>query len=144
MCSSHLPCHKQFPKCVHKLLLFFLSFRASHEAYGGSQARDPIRAVASSLYHGHSNGRSEPQLQPIPQLMARRILNPLSEGGQGSNLRLCGYQSDSFPLSHGRNSYSILYNVYMGFHYLNVSCPYWQSLFFASNFYPKFWCCKWC
>ena len=35
-------------------------------AYGGSQARDEIRAVAASLYH--SNARHEPRLQPTPQL----------------------------------------------------------------------------
>ena len=48
-------------------------------AYGSSQARGRIGAVAAGLRHSHSNARSEPSLQPTPQLMATQILNPLSE-----------------------------------------------------------------
>ena len=44
-------------------------------AYGGSQARGPIEAVAAGLHHGHSNAGSEPHLQPTPQLTGQhRIL----------------------------------------------------------------------
>ena len=41
---------------------FFVLFliRATPVAYGGSQARGPIRAVATCLRHSHSNARSEP------------------------------------------------------------------------------------
>ena len=39
-------------------------------AYGGSQARGPIGAVADSLRHSHSNAGSEPCLRPTPQLTA--------------------------------------------------------------------------
>ena len=39
-------------------------------AYGGSQARGPIGAVAASLHQSHNNEGSEPRLQPTPQLMA--------------------------------------------------------------------------
>ena len=39
-------------------------------AYGGSQARGRIRAVAAVLHHSHSNVGSEPHLQPVPQLTA--------------------------------------------------------------------------
>ena len=39
-------------------------------AYGGSQARGRIRAVATALHQSHSNWRSKPWLQPTPQLMA--------------------------------------------------------------------------
>ena len=39
-------------------------------AYGGSQARGRIRAVAASLWPSHSNVGSEPYLQPTPQLTA--------------------------------------------------------------------------
>ena len=49
---------------------FFGLFRAALVAYGGSQARDLIGAVAASLCHSHSNVGSEPCLQPTPQLMA--------------------------------------------------------------------------
>ena len=43
---------------------------AAPAAYGGSQARGPIRAVATGLCQSHSNAGSEPHLQPTPQLMA--------------------------------------------------------------------------
>ena len=51
-------------------LFIFCLFRAASMAYGGSQARGLIKAVAASLHQSHSNARSEPCLQPIPQLMA--------------------------------------------------------------------------
>ena len=37
-------------------------FRATPKAYGSSQARGPIRAVATGLHHAHSNAGSEPHL----------------------------------------------------------------------------------
>ena len=40
------------------------------EAYGGSQARGQIEAVATGLLHSHSNTESEPHLWPILQLTA--------------------------------------------------------------------------
>ena len=49
-------------------LSFFFSvfclFRATPTAYGGSQARGPIRATAAGLCQSHSNARSEPCLWP--------------------------------------------------------------------------------
>ena len=51
-------------------LFVCLLFRAAPEAYGGSQARGPIRAAAASLRQGHSNARSKPYLPPTPQLVA--------------------------------------------------------------------------
>ena len=39
-------------------------------AYGGSQARGRIGAVAAGLHPSHSNAGSEPSLQPTPQLTA--------------------------------------------------------------------------
>ena len=42
---------------------------AAPTAYGGSQARGPIGAVAASLRQSHSN--AEPRLQPTPQLTAK-------------------------------------------------------------------------
>ena len=41
---------------------FFAFFRAAPEAYGGSQARGPIGAIAAGLHHSHSNTRSQPHL----------------------------------------------------------------------------------
>ena len=54
-------------------LFIYLSFcllRAAPMAYGGSQARSLIRAVATSLCQSHSSEGSEPHLQPTPQLSA--------------------------------------------------------------------------
>ena len=56
--------------------LFF--FRAKNVAYGGSQARGPIRAAAG-LHHSHCNTGSEPNLGTTPQLMAMLDPNPLIE-----------------------------------------------------------------
>jgi len=55
------------------LFFFFCHFAiswAASTAYGGSQARGRIGAVATSLRQSHSNAGSEPHLQPTPQLMA--------------------------------------------------------------------------
>ena len=43
---------------------------AAPAAYGGSQARGRIGAVATSLRQSHSNAGSESHLQPTPQIMA--------------------------------------------------------------------------
>ena len=52
------------------LSFFFFFFRAASMAFGGSQTRGLIGAIAVGLHHSHSNTRSELCLQPIPQLMA--------------------------------------------------------------------------
>ena len=71
-------------KCPKYLFFFFLSFVfvvvvvvvvvaiswAAPAAYGGSQARGRIGAVATGLRQSHSNAGSEPRLQPTPQLTA--------------------------------------------------------------------------
>ena len=57
-----------------KLDFFFFAFWAIPEAYGGSQARDQIRATAAG--HSHSHDRSELHLRPTPQLMATRDPQP--------------------------------------------------------------------
>ena len=50
-------------------VLFFVFSRASRMAYGGSQARGRIRAIAAGLHHSHSIAGSEPQ-RPTPWLTA--------------------------------------------------------------------------
>ena len=59
-------------KLSFKIFFFclFVFFRAASAAYGSSQARRRIQAVAASLHHSHSNARSKPYLQPTPQLTA--------------------------------------------------------------------------
>ena len=61
-------------------------------AFGSSQARGRIRAVATGLHQ--SNTRSKPCLQPTPQLMATPDPQP-TEQSQGSNPQPLGSQSDS-------------------------------------------------
>ena len=56
--------------------LLFCLFRTAPTAYGGSQARGPIRAAATGLHQSHCNAGSKPRLQPSWQGW---ILNPLSE-----------------------------------------------------------------
>ena len=71
---------------IVSFLFFFFLLMAAPAAYGGSQARVPIEAVATSLHHSHSNAGSEPSLQPTPQLMAMPDIQP-TEQGQRSNLQ---------------------------------------------------------
>ena len=48
----------------------FCIFRAAPAAYGGSQAKGQIGAVAAGLRQSDSNAGSEPHLQPTLQLTA--------------------------------------------------------------------------
>ena len=48
--------------------VFLLFLWATPMAYGGSQARGPIGAVATVLRQSHSIVGSKPHLQPTPQL----------------------------------------------------------------------------
>ena len=52
------------------IYLFILLFRATPMAHEGSQVRSLIGATAAGLHQSHSNTRSEPRLQPTPQLTA--------------------------------------------------------------------------
>ena len=66
--------------CQATLILFFFSFFfffcffaiswAALTAYGGSQDRGQIGAVAAGLGQSHSNAGSELRLQPTPQFTA--------------------------------------------------------------------------
>ena len=73
---------------------FFVFSRAAPAAYGDSQARGPVGAVAAGLHHSHSNVGSQPRLQPTPQLTATPDPQP-TEQGQGLNLKPYVSQSDS-------------------------------------------------
>ena len=57
---------------------------AAPAAYGGSQARGLIGAVAAGLRHSHSDAGTEPHLQLTPQLTATPGPQP-TEQGQVSN-----------------------------------------------------------
>ena len=66
----------KFCSLTPELIIIFVLFclfafsRAAPAAYGGSQARGPIEAVAGSLLQSHSNVGYEPRLRPTPQLTA--------------------------------------------------------------------------
>ena len=55
--------------CLLSVVVVAISW-AAPTAYGGSQARGLIGAVATGLRQSHSNAGSEPSLQPTPQLTA--------------------------------------------------------------------------
>ena len=84
-------CHERRQGVGEQLALFyFLLFGAAGAAYGSSQARGRIRALAAGLYHSHSNGGSELCLPPTPQLTVTADPQP-TEQGHGSNLHPHGY-----------------------------------------------------
>ena len=51
-------------------LIFFCLFKAASMAYGDSQARGWLGAVAVGLYHSYNSVGSKLHLRPIPQFMA--------------------------------------------------------------------------
>ena len=80
-------------------------------ADGGSQARGPIRATAASLHHSHSNAGSRP-----------------TEQGLGLNGHPHGCSSGSFPLSHDRNSWEVIF-----IQHIFITSKMWLDL---SNYWP--------
>ena len=68
-----LPGHSVTEVVIQQYSFFFCLFAiswAAPMAYGGFQARGPIRAVATGLHQSHSNMGSEPRLRATPQLTA--------------------------------------------------------------------------
>ena len=61
---------KRDGKNLFTYFCLFVFSRAAPMAYGGSQARGLIGAVAPGLRQSHSNAGSEPYLQPTLQLTA--------------------------------------------------------------------------
>ena len=78
-------CCKHINKYTLSMLPFFcccclFAFSgAAPMAYGGSQARGRIRAVAAVLHQSHSDAGSELHLRPTPQLLAMPDSQPLSK-----------------------------------------------------------------
>ena len=56
--------HAAIVHLAGKKCFCFLLFRATPAAYGGSQARGRIGAVATGLHYSHSNEGSELHLRP--------------------------------------------------------------------------------
>ena len=64
-----------------RINFFFLLFRAKLAAYGGSQARGPIGAVATGLCYSHSHSNARSELCYLHHSSGQcRILNPLKSG----------------------------------------------------------------
>ena len=70
--------------CLFVCFYLFAISWAAPAAYGGSQARGRIGAVATGLRQSHSNAESEPRLQPTLQLTATPDPQP-TEQGEGLN-----------------------------------------------------------
>ena len=67
---SYIVLFQYFKRLLFFLFGLFAFSRVAPMAYGGSQARDLIGAVATSLRQSHSNSGSESCLRPTPQLTA--------------------------------------------------------------------------
>ena len=67
--NQHMICHT-LPRGQVPMPFFVCLFRDALMAYGGSQARGRVGAVAASLCRSHTNAISEPCLQPTPQRTA--------------------------------------------------------------------------
>ena len=72
--------HLNFSFDIERVFIIFGG--AAPAAYGGSQARGQIRAVATSLCHSHSNVGSEPHVPPTLQVTVMLDPQP-AEQGQG-------------------------------------------------------------
>ena len=84
-------------------------------AYGGSQARGQIGAVAAGLHQCHSNLGSKLHLLPTPQLMAMPDPKP-TERGQGSNSHLHGCQTGSLTTEPQWEFFVVLFKIVIDIH----------------------------
>ena len=64
----------------------FCVFRATPMAYGGSQARGPIGAVATSLHPATATWDPSPICDLYHSLQQHQILNPLNEAGNRTHI----------------------------------------------------------
>ena len=103
----------KYPLCWVFFFFFFNLFRAAPMAYGSSQARGPIGAVATAT----------PDLSHVYKLhhssQHRQILNPLSEARDCILMDTCQVLN---PLRHSRNS---------------CASPFWWSV--VINIKPNTW-----
>ena len=80
MYPFHLHYQMHFHNTASNIHLQMFFFRATPTAYGGSQARGQIRAVAASLQHSHSNARFlthwvKPGIEPVSSWMLVRLVS---------------------------------------------------------------------
>ena len=101
---------------------FFLLFRATPAAYGGSQARGPIRNTAAGLHH--SLQQCQIQAPSVTYTAVYHNTRSLTHyQGQGWNPQPHCSQSDSFLLRHGRNSKNAFF-LKSDFKLLNMSTSF--------------------
>ena len=101
------------PLGKNRFIIFFFFFKAAPEAYGSSQARAWIKAVAAGLHHSHSNVGSEPCLWPTQQLIA--MPDPLAHWVRPGIEPTSSWLLVKFvPLSHDGNSKIILFLMFKG------------------------------
>ena len=100
----------------------FAFSRAAPLAYGGSQARGSIGAIATVLHHSHNNTGSELHLRPTPQLTTTRDPR-LTEQGQGSNPQPHGSESESLTTVPPRK---LLNLKFIRKFFLFLSRPLWS------------------
>ena len=101
----------------HSIWLFlfcFFFFRAVPTAYGSSQARGLIRAVATSLYHSHSNARFECVCDLHHNSRHCQMLNPLREARNLTHF-LMAISHVPNPPCHNGNSH-----IWLFFFLMNV------------------------
>ena len=97
-------------------LFLFCLFRAVPVAYGSSQARGQLGAVAAGLHHSHNSTRSEP------------VLNPLNKAREWTRV-LMDTSWVLLPLHHHRNSELCGVFLFVFWPYLwQVEVPWAQGL----------------
>ena len=79
-CAYWLSSLEKCPFMSSAFFFFFLLFGATGGAYGSSQVRSRIGAMAAGLHHSHSNSRFKPCLWPTPQLMSRSVTYTTTQG----------------------------------------------------------------
>ena len=100
---------------------YFLLFRAAPAAYGGSQDRGLIRAIAAGLRHSHSHAGSSHVFDLHHSSRQRQILDPLSKTGDWtrnlmvpSRIRFCattGTSAISLNMMHSESWYILEYTA---------------------------------
>ena len=108
----------------------FCLFRAVLMAYGGSQARDWIRAVAAGLHHRHSNAGTKLHHSS----WQHQILNPLSKARDGTCVLM---DASQIRFLWARMGIPLYFSYIVSFHVLYQEIGYSSLCYTAkSHCYP--------
>jgi len=118
---------------AHSFFCLFAISWADPEAYGGSQARGLIGAVATGLRQSHSNLGSKPRLQPTAQLTATPDPQP-TEQGQGPNPQPHGSQLDSLTTAPQQELLKVIIDMYVLIAIVLMALDLFLLLFFLLFF----------